>query len=300
MTAAECQVCKRLQKHYFDYANYHYCRCPYCGLVSTLPIPERTEIERHYEKRFNTGNYSLLSSYRKEYRQVYLDFVGALNSRLWSCGKTLRGQKILDIGCFTGDLLLLLQEKGADVYGIELQPDAVAIANTMLPGRIFMSDVYEDNFPQEQYDIITLTGVIEHLIDPVGLIQRVFELLTPGGFILLQTPNSGSFIARIMGKYWPPYAPVEHIHLFSRRSMRMVLEKSGFRDVVFKRHMKKLPIAYVYQMLNNFGPEFHRLLAPLYNLCSSRIKGKSFIFYAGEMIATAVKPCEILDILECK
>jgi len=284
-----CPVCDDGQEYYFHYAEYDYYRCSSCGLVSTLPVPTEAEIEAHYRRKFEQGNYSLLLRYRDEYRTVYKTFVNVLEHGLKKKGTTLQGKRILDIGCFTGDLLLLLSEKGADVYGLELQSEAVALANDLLPGRIYQADVYGTSFPRMQFDIITFTGLIEHLVEPVKLVRRVYELLAPGGLALLQTPDSGSLPAKLLQKYWPPYMPVEHIHLFTRKSIAVLLEQNNFTGLAFKRHIKKLPLSYVYQMFQNFGPEFYRLLTPLYRVCPSRLKAMSLPFYGGEMIATAWK-----------
>ena len=290
LTANSCIVCNESQYHYFSYSGYQYYRCGVCGHVSTLPLPEEAEIEKHYKNKFENGNYSLLLEYKDDYSVVYLDFIKAIDSQLEKAGQTLQGKKVLDIGCFTGDLLCLMQQRGADVYGLELQPEAVELANEVLPGRVYRADVYGNTFPQLPFDIITFTGLIEHLVDPIKLVKRVYELLNPGGLILLQTPNSGSLPALLLQKYWPPYAPVEHIHLFSEKSIRITLGKNGFRDIVYKRHWKKLPITYVYRMLQNFGPEFKKMLNPFYNICPSRIREMSLSFYAGEMVVTARKP----------
>ncbi len=59
-----------------------------------------------------------------------------------SQGKSLQGNSVLDIGCFTGEFLELLQDKGADVFGLELQTEAVDIANQKLPGKVYEADFF--------------------------------------------------------------------------------------------------------------------------------------------------------------
>ena len=200
----------------------------------------------------------------------------------------MKGKKVLDVGCFTADFLELAQEKGAIGYGVELQKEAVKIANKKIPGRVIQLDVMSANFPSRKYDIITLQGVIEHVTDPRKLITRVERLLKPGGLIMLQTPNSGSILSRIMKKYWPPFEPVEHIHLFSRPALEKLLEQSNFEHISYSAHWKKLAVGYVYSQLKNFGPEFYtiaHLFHPLIQLCS----GFFLYFYIGEMIIIAEK-----------
>lgn len=283
-----CPVCHNKQKLIFIYQKFYYYRCKNCQLVSAYPLPTPEIIATHYAEKFKKGNYEILSKYPQQYVQVYADFVKTLYKRLnESDSASLKGKKILDIGCFTGDFLQLLQKEGANVYGLELQNDAVKIANKKLPDRIFKADIMSYKFPKEQYDIITLLGVVEHVIDPLSLLKQSFRLLKKGGIIMIQTPDSSSLLARTAGKYWPPYSPIEHIHIFGKEGLEKALETCGFNDQIYKPHWKKLPVGYVYNNLNNFGPEFHRILKPLGSLLNnSRL---IIPFYGGEMLVTAIK-----------
>jgi len=284
-----CMICGSDQKLNFEYRNFRYYRCPACGLVSTYPLPDPVTLDSHYAKKFRDGNYQLLQAYSEQYKSVYEGFVHILNLKLQSRGQSLQDQKILDIGCFTGEFLELLHQRGADVYGLELQSEAVDIADRKLPGRIFKADVFSNDFPQIPCDIITLMGVIEHVTNPVKLFRRSTGLLKEGGILMLQTPDSSSLFARTMGKFWPPYAPVEHIHLFSRRSLELSLNELGYANIEFMPHWKRLPISYVYNMFRNFGPEFYRLLGPLYKLLPRFVANSLLLFYIGEMIVIAQK-----------
>jgi len=286
---ATCGICNGKQKFIFEYQKYFYHRCVNCGMVSTYPLPDGETIEAHYVKKFKNGNYQLLREYSSKYIFIYEGFAKHLESELKKYDQKLAGLRVLDVGCFTGEFLGLLHYRGADVYGLELQTEAVEIANEKLPGRIFKADVLGNDFPQKQFDIITLLGVVEHVLDPVKLFTRSAELLKPGGILFIQTPNSASLFARIMGKFWPPYAPVEHIHLSTRKSIKLKLEELGFENISCNMHIKKLPISYVYTMLQNFGPEFHKLFKPIYKCLPDFFVNISLPFYVGEMIIKARK-----------
>ena len=284
-----CAVCGTTQRFMFEYQKHWYYRCPKCALVSTYSLPDSATIEAHYARKFKSGNYQLFRDFSQEYMRVYDGFVQILDHRLAGYGLKWQGLKVLDVGCFTGEFLELLQAWGADVYGLELQSQAVEIANQKLPGRIFQADVFSNNFPQMRFDIVTLLGVIEHVVDPLRLLRRSTELLQGEGVVMVQTPNSASFLARMMRGLWPPYAPIEHIHLFSEQSLTLALDMLGFGDVIVKPHWKRLPIAYAYRMLQNFGPEWYRLFKPIYGLLPRRVTKASLPFYVGEMIVTARK-----------
>lgn len=283
-----CVVCGKKQEKQFTYKNFDYYTCPYCGHVTTYPFPTRDEMEKHYQKKFKEGNYQLAQEFAQEYKVVYRQFVHLLKNALKRENTNTKKIKVLDVGCFTGDFLVLMKEAGADVYGLELQDDAVKIANKKLHGRVKTADVMTDVFPAVRFDVITLLGIVEHVTDPMKLIKRSTELLKRGGILMVQTPNSSSVLSRLTKQLWPPYAPVEHIHLFSRDSLTKALQQYGYTNITYTTHIKKLPLGYVYNQFKNFGPEFYRLLRPFESIIS-KLSSISLPFYGGEMIMIARK-----------
>ncbi len=285
----KCITCSGKQKEIFTYKGHHYYRCNSCGLVSTYPYPDKQQIIKHYKKKFEKGNYQLLQTYSSDYKKVYEEFASILEQEMRKNNKNLnKKMKVLDIGCFTGEFLEILLRKGVDVYGLELQKEAVEIANKRLHGKVKRADVMTAPFPKEKFDAITLFGLIEHVTNPAKLIAQCYKLLKKDGIIMIQTPNSSSLFALIMQKYWPPYAPVEHIHLFSRKSLEILLHKNNFSQITFSQSWKNLPVGYVYHMLDNFGPEFRLFFKP-FNFFLSMFGIKSLPFYVGEMIIIAKK-----------
>jgi SAM-dependent methyltransferase len=273
----------------FSYRSFHYYRCPKCSHVTTYPTPDKNTIFEHYDRKFNEGNYQLLRDFSQDYKKIYDYYVQILDRELSARGLSWTGLKVLDVGCFTGEFLQLLKTHGADVYGLELQSRAVEIANRKLDGRVLQVDIDRADFPQMSFDIISLLGVIEHVVDPIRLLSRAQDLLRPGGLLLIQTPNSGSFLAHAMRGLWPPYAPVEHIHLFSKQSLTLALSHMGFDKIVYEGHWKKLPVDYVFNMLQNYGPEFHTLIKPVYTRLPEQLTRVSLPFYVGEMLVIAHK-----------
>jgi SAM-dependent methyltransferase len=272
-----CIVCGGDQRPAFRRGEFIYGRCRACGLLSISPIPTAELIESHYHAKFKAGNYEAARRYASEYRRIYRQYADFISPK--------PGDRILDVGCFTGELIHVLAERGADVYGLELQAEAVAIANGRLPGRVYQADVFGTRFPAGPYDIVTMMGVIEHVTEPAAFLKRANELLKPGGELFLQTPDASSVVAKVTGTHWPPLAPVEHIHLFSRTALRHLLKHAGFSRMRFRCHVKRLPVAYVYENFANFGPEWRKVFKPV-----EAILGKTVLpFYGGEMMASATK-----------
>ncbi len=284
-----CIVCEGKQLKKFSYHNFHYFKCKKCGLVSTYPIPTKTRIKNHYKNEFHGGNYKFLRQFSKQYTKVYQGFTEELKKYLETENKKIKNLKILDIGCFTGDFLYSLSKEGADVFGVELQKDAVEIANHILPGKVIQADISENPFGKKKFDVVTMLGLIEHVQNPSQIMKNVSKIVKKGGVLVIQTPNSNSLFATILGKYWPPYAPIEHIHLLNKTSLNVLLKKNGFRSKIFKNHYKILPIAYVYNMLGVFGPEIKQLLKPIEKIYNPSKSKLSLPFYVGEMFIIAKK-----------
>ena len=281
-----CPACHGRQfRKFAAKGSFWFLRCKTCGLIALDPIPSEAQIAAHYKAKFDSGNYSAIRAFAGEYVSIYRSYVDWMGGFL-----ALRQARTLDIGCFTGDLLgVLIEQAGADAYGVELQDEAAAIAEARFPGRVFRHNIDHpsDLLREGSFDAITMMGLIEHVQKPDALLTRARALVKPGGWVFLQTPNASSVVASVSRRYWPPLAPVEHLHLFSERAIRATLERSGFEVRTIRAHVKRLPIAYVYEMLKYFGPEWRRVVGPMYAVLPARMRKWSAPFYAGEMLVAA-------------
>ncbi len=285
----DCVACGGQLKFWFKRGKYTYLLCQQCRSCVTSPIPPEKVIINYYRHKFRQGNYLLLRKYAEQYLVVYQQFVDVIVRRYREARENLKGKKVLDVGCFTGEFLELMQQKGAIVYGTELQKEALKIAQTKFPNKIFQADIATKRFPKYKFEIVTLLGLIEHVTDPKELLGSSYKLMKKGALLVIQTPDNGSWLARCLGRWWPPLAPIEHIHVFSELGIKLMLSSHGFTDIKVKKHVKRLPVAYVYSQFSTFGHHFGRLLAPIGWLLSRLPANIILPFYGGEMIVTARK-----------
>ena len=84
-----------------------------------------------------------------------------------------------------------------------------------------------------RYHLVSLIDVIEHVRDPFSLVQRIMDLIHPGGLLYVKTPAADSLPHRFLGDCWLDSA--EHLHFFSRRTLQTLLVESGFEIVSFRQ-----------------------------------------------------------------
>jgi SAM-dependent methyltransferase len=141
----------------------------------------------------------------------------------------LRFKSVLDVGCGTGEFLISLRRRGIDVHGVE--PSAFAASYAAGVGLdIFHGDVGEYS-PGRTFDLITLWNVIEHLRKPADDLNRLRQLLAPGGTIVILTPDVGSHQAHAFGRDWAGLEVPKHLQLFDGSSVRALAANAGLSQV---------------------------------------------------------------------
>ena len=283
---SSCPICEHSAfRPHARMGAYTYHQCRGCKVLCLEPFPTLDTIERHYAAKFEDGNYRTLLTFSDQYRKVYQDYVSWMSRHV-----QLSGRRSLDVGCFTGELVSTLLQVGADAYGVELQAEAVSIAQQRLPGRVFEINIDEaaGPFPDDSLDLVTMMAVIEHVQEPVALLRRARSLLKDNSWLFLETPNASSWPARAAGRFWPLLAPVEHLHLFSAPAIRHALARADFELVEVRPHVKWLSPDYVYEMLRYYGPEWRSIAGPVFQILPQAIRrGSLFPFFAGEMLVAA-------------
>jgi len=110
--------------------------------------------------------------------------------------------KILDVGCAQGTLALKLGEAGHQVVAVDIRPQFLEYAKSRHEYgdvRFLAANALEDDLPGDQ-DLIFANQIIEHLVYPVELLQRLKTLLKPGGRLVVTTPN-GDYIKNALPSY---------------------------------------------------------------------------------------------------
>lgn len=169
--------------------------------------------------------------------------------------------RLLDIGCWTGSFLLAARERGWQTVGVE--PSRWAAAQAQVEGLdVRLGQLDEVSLPAASFDCVVACDVLEHLADPGAALARMHRLLAPGGSLFLTVPDAGSRLARLMGRRWWSVMPM-HVQYFTRNSMRLLLEQSGFEVLLQDTHAKVFTAGYYAERLSGYSPQLSGTLLRL-------------------------------------
>jgi len=140
----------------------------------------------------------------------------------------LKNGRILDVGAGNGLFLKVAQSAGWEPYGIEPSPLSCDISKRHFGIEIINGTVESACFPDDFFDVAVMWHVIEHLADPVTTLRIVRKWLRPGGCLIFEVPNGGSYgLGVCEGDYYMINA--EHLTLPDPTALKAILECAGFR-----------------------------------------------------------------------
>jgi 2-polyprenyl-3-methyl-5-hydroxy-6-metoxy-1,4-benzoquinol methylase len=129
---------------------------------------------------------------------------------------------LLDIGAGTGNFCETSKQNSWEVYGVEPSEKAREVAAKK---NIFLHQSIED-FKGQQFDVVTLWHVLEHLPDLENTITAIQKLLKPNGVLIVAVPNYNSFDAKHYKRFWAAYDVPRHLWHFSQKSMSKLFSKN--------------------------------------------------------------------------
>lgn len=138
----------------------------------------------------------------------------------------IAGKAVLDIGSGYGYLLDKARDSGASrTAGVELSHAQRNHSAKEL--RLETLGQMDDLAAKDQFDIITVFEVIEHIPEPFEFIQRAIQHLKVGGSLIVGTDNFASDVVNVLGSQFPKWIPHEHVSFFTPQTLRQTLERSG-------------------------------------------------------------------------
>jgi SAM-dependent methyltransferase len=138
----------------------------------------------------------------------------------WHSPPRSGGGRFLDVGCGMGGYLLAARSLGYEVFGLEPSASHSRVARDIL-GLPVANDYFTTSvLAGKTFDLIMLSHVIEHIYAPGRFLQQLMDTLTPGGMLVVITPNTRSLVASFLGPRWPMLRPVDHVTLINEKAYR--------------------------------------------------------------------------------
>ena len=152
--------------------------------------------------------------------------------------------RLLDIGTGGGSFPHIASKRGWQVEGCEPNRWLCEWALKNYGIQIRAGTVFEQHYATGSFDLVTLWDVLEHTADPKAEISETYRLLKNSGLLVINYPDIGSWIARLMGRSWVFLLDV-HLYYFTRTTIGKLLDDAGFDTVCIRPHFQRLGLGYV-------------------------------------------------------
>lgn len=237
--------------------NLKKCTNSECGLVWLDPMPVEEDIGKAYQSYYTHQDTSNIPNTwpRHFYRLLKEGYLankyGYLNSKVGTWQKLLSilmyfdpgrcagldfsimylpsqsNASLLEVGCGSGWMLKIMKDLGWNVEGVDFDPYAVENAKSKglcVNCGTLSSQGYLDN----HFDVIIMSHLIEHIHEPLKLLDECYRILKPGGKLVIVTPNIGSLGHQYFKASWRGLEPPRHLHIFTPNSLENLTKKAGF------------------------------------------------------------------------
>lgn len=289
----QCPLCEKMaQCKYVGHTGYQepdvydIYHCSHCVTAFCHPLEVNHSIyDLIYSKSHEISGYDHYQHHAKQvlkqknpllYLQNASDTYWAVSTYLINRKK--RPNKILEIGCGYGYLIYALRKAGYDAIGIDISSSAIDNAKKHFGDYYICADAanyYPNN--AETFDVVILTEVIEHIPEVQKMLKTIHALLSPGGDLILTTPNRSAFPLDIL---WETEPPPVHLWWFSEKSIAHLAHQTGFKVKFLSfKNLKKPEEGIASKKFGNFRPS--RL---------PRLDEYGNILQIGNHVPDAIKP----------
>jgi 2-polyprenyl-3-methyl-5-hydroxy-6-metoxy-1,4-benzoquinol methylase len=223
------------------------------GYYEVTDKPSKEFLEEYYAtKYYNDDNQK--GMYKINYSDEEIKYINNYPKRIYSVVKNKLENKanktFLDIGCGEGYMLNSFKNFGFDVLGLDYSKAGISNHNKEILEYFKEGDIYKsiDNLinDNKKFDIINLTNVLEHVTEPINILNLIKKLLSDNGILVIRVPNDFSILQEhletnnyIDNKFW--VAPPDHLSYFNLESLKNISKYCGYK-LLF--HMADYPIDF--------------------------------------------------------
>ncbi len=172
--------------------------------------------------------------------QVFSDYNHVLGYyQAKACLEHARGSSLLDMPCGDGVLTSMLAPSFSRVVGVDASSNHLELARKVLPDVEFHEALIEDFETQERFTTVTMLNILEHVVEPIGVLKKAASFLAEDGVLLVHVPNAYAVnrrLAVLMGtltecEELSPFDVqiVGHRRSYSLKTLRADIEQAGLK-----------------------------------------------------------------------
>ena len=211
------------------------------GFYQVYPVPSQEELDHFYGEEYFQARKSY--SYSYDYSEDEMQFIltqPVVADYVWKqAGKKTVG-KLIDIGCGEGFFARFFYDHGWEIECCDLSSFAIERHNPAILSFFTKNNIFKELdgkiADNKMFDFINLSNVLEHVREPINLLERVKKIMGKDSMLRIKVPNDFSTFqqilldsSRISSEYW--FNPPGHVNFFTKESLKEVLTSCGFRIV---------------------------------------------------------------------
>jgi 2-polyprenyl-3-methyl-5-hydroxy-6-metoxy-1,4-benzoquinol methylase len=244
-------------------------RCRQCGLMYLDPRVRQDVVLAGYA----AGEDETFISQAAQREATFAPYVPIIERLLGRKGR------VLDVGTAGGSFLAVAKRRGWDVIGCEPSRWLCEWGTRHYGIDIRPGTVFDLALPDGSVDVVSLWDVLEHVPDPLAVLRECRRVVKEDGLIVVNVPDSDSWIARAMGRRWVFLLSV-HLYYFTLASLTRMLRTSGFEVVRHSAHWQRLEVGYVFQRMEAYIPVLPRVARAVVR--ALRIEHLSVPYWLGQ------------------
>lgn len=237
------------------------CNNPDCGTLWLDPMPVEADLSKLYTGYYthdakpknasHSGLGGILDRFRVAYLHIRFGYEPASHcwlDRLLASAVCLHpawresinssvfhlpaqpGARLLEIGCGSGEALILMQKRGWRVTGLDFDEGAVRNARSK-DLDVHIGSLSSHVFASESFDAVVMSHVIEHVMSPGQLLRECRRIMKKEGILVSLTPNADSPMHARYGRHWRGIEAPRHLQIFTARSLNNLAKTTGYNAV---------------------------------------------------------------------
>jgi SAM-dependent methyltransferase len=203
--------------------NFQLLSCQTCATLFTAMNPDINQ-QQDYDVYYTAENLTV---------PTFIDSI--LDGIVATFEPYRKNNQLLDVGCGASTFLEASARAGWKAMGVEVSRTAAEHVSSR-GFEVFCGELEKAAYPDEHFDVVILSEVLEHVPDPRALLEASKSVLRPGGLLWGTTPHGRGISARLRGLGWSTVCPPEHLQLFSVSGIRKLFTGGGLCSVKVATH----------------------------------------------------------------